>query len=309
MLPSDLFEKRILLSPLNWGMGHVSRCIPLIKKLKSQNNVIFIACSDRQRKVFESYVDEAIVFIDHEEYPFEFKGRGEFISDTIINLKNLKKRHVSELTQVSNLVDKFGIDVIVSDHRYGFRSEKCISIFMTHQLHLPLPWYFRLAQFWHRKQILKFDFQWIVDAEIERLAGKLSNREGFPNSHFIGIQSRFNTELIVEKDKQNGILLISGPKEYVPNLIETFRKELFTGEINLIIGNDEAEKLVNSFKLNQPFYNSNDWKKTDLVISSAKKIYSYCGYSTLMDLYYLNCQSKLIACPGQLEQIYLQKKS
>jgi len=91
MSPSDLYGKTILISPLNWGMGHVSRCIPLIKKLKDQNNCIIIACNKNQQVVFESYFNTGLVFIDHEGYPFYFKGRGNFISDTIFNFKELKK--------------------------------------------------------------------------------------------------------------------------------------------------------------------------------------------------------------------------
>ncbi len=55
MLPSEVFSKNVLISPLNWGMGHVARCIPLISKLLEQSNLIYIACNESQREIFEFY--------------------------------------------------------------------------------------------------------------------------------------------------------------------------------------------------------------------------------------------------------------
>ena len=53
---------------------------------------------------------------------------------------------------------------------------------------------------------------------------------------------------------------------------------------------------------------SEDEIRTNLNILNARRIFGYCGYSTLMDLKQLGCEFNLIACPGQLEQLYLQKK-
>jgi hypothetical protein len=309
MYPSEIFGKRILISPLNWGMGHVSRCIPLIKKLKSQNNQIFIASSEDQRIVFESYFETDIIYILHEGYPFRFKGHGNFILDMLINLKELKKRHKSELIEVRNIIEKHGIDIVVSDHRYGFRSEKCISIFMTHQLQLPLPWYFIGGQYWHKKQVSKFDIQWIVDDEIQRLAGKLSNNLGFPNAFFIGHLSRFNQVFTEIKKEFRGVLIFSGPSEYYQVLINRFKKQLISGDIDLIIGNEQACDMWKSFSYKTKFHLSTDWKSTDKILIRSKKIFGYFGYTSLMDIQYLKCEIDFIACPGQLEQLYLQKKS
>lgn len=32
-----MVKKRILISPLNWGLGHATRCIPIIKALEANN--------------------------------------------------------------------------------------------------------------------------------------------------------------------------------------------------------------------------------------------------------------------------------
>jgi spore coat polysaccharide biosynthesis predicted glycosyltransferase SpsG len=309
MYPTKLSCKRILISPLNWGQGHVSRCIPLIKRLKNQRNELFIACNKNQREIFETYLNLDLTYINHEGYTFKFGGKGRFVLDILFNLKVLLARHKSELKEVSALVKQHNIDLIISDHRYGFRSEKCTSIFMTHQLQLPLPWYLKPAQIWHKKQVSNFNFQWVVDDEKKRLAGKLSNIEGFNKSQYIGLLSRFDRMPNDQLKIHDGILLISGPLEYCKNLIKTFEKQLDSGAINLIIGNKDAYEVYKSFGLKQPFFISNNWLNSDELIKQSRKIYGYFGYSTLMDLEFLNCDSELIACPGQFEQLYLQKKS
>jgi hypothetical protein len=308
MYPTDIFGKKILISPLNWGLGHVSRCIPLIKNLKQQNNHIFIACSKDQRKVFECYFDSDFDYINHEGYPFHFKGRGYFILDILMNMTALMKRHKSEHFEIKNLIDKHDIDIIISDHRYAFRSKKCISIFMTHQLNLPLPWYLKVGQFWHKNLVSKFDYQWVIDNKTDRLSGKLSNISGFPNAKYIGCLSRFENVLSENKKVHKGVLIVSGPAEYHGNLFQSFKKQIESGEIDVIIGNDKAFEIYKTLNFITKFHNSKDWKLTDEIISEAKKIFGYCGYSTLMDLHYLKIQAELMPCPGQREQIYLQKK-
>jgi hypothetical protein len=308
MYPSEIFEKKILISPLNWGMGHVSRCIPLIKKLQHQNNKLIIACSKVQREIIEAYVDSDVLFAHHDEYPFYFNGNGNFLLDSLLNLRECYKRHEMELFQVDELVKKFNAEIIISDHRYGFRNEKCISIFMTHQLHLPLPWHLKLAQLWHKNQILKFDYQWIVDDKYKRLAGKLSDNKGFKNSRYIGLLSRFNECNYDKKTIYNGILIVSGPMEYYPSLFQSFKRQLSSGEIDLIVGNDKAYEVFKTLNTRLKFHHSNDWNVTDKIMMQSKKIFGFCGYSTLMDLNYLGCDAELIACRGQLEQLYLQKK-
>ena len=40
-------KKRILVSPLDWGIGHATRCIPIIKALMARQFEVVIAADDR----------------------------------------------------------------------------------------------------------------------------------------------------------------------------------------------------------------------------------------------------------------------
>ena len=52
---SEVQNKKILFSCLNWGMGHVSRSIGLIHSLIKQNNTVIIAGESDQLKIFKTY--------------------------------------------------------------------------------------------------------------------------------------------------------------------------------------------------------------------------------------------------------------
>ncbi|MFL2576672.1 MAG: hypothetical protein ACJ0PT_00810 [Flavobacteriales bacterium] len=40
-------KKNILVAPLNWGIGHATRCIPIINKLIEHNYNVILASSGR----------------------------------------------------------------------------------------------------------------------------------------------------------------------------------------------------------------------------------------------------------------------
>jgi spore coat polysaccharide biosynthesis predicted glycosyltransferase SpsG len=307
MKPSEIFGKRILISPLNWGFGHVSRCIPLINQLIKQNNKIFIACDEIQAEVFKNYFSNNLIFIFHAGYPFEFSGKGNFSFDLIKKSNRLYQRFKNELNETERIVSENSIDFVISDHRYGFRSKLCVSIFLTHQLILPLRWFQKSFQWYHRHLINAFDLKWVVDDERIRLAGKLSSITGFKNTEYIGFLSRFKEIKSALEKKHKGLLLISGPDEYVRFLVQSNLVFLNSGKIDIIVGVKKHFKLIESFGFSHLFEEANNWKFVDEIMLNSKKIYGYCGYTTLMDLQYLSCQSKLIPCKGQQEQMYLSK--
>lgn len=301
MKPNEIKNKRILFSVLNWGMGHVARSISIIHKLKLQDNIVFIACSESQKKIFLDYFPD-INYIQHNDYPFSFKGKGSFALDLLISFPSLNRRLKQEKKEIKHLTKKHNIDICISDHRYGFHTEKCTSIFITHQLNLPLPLLFKCVNILHHQLIKKFNYIWVLDTKNSLYSGKLSTNKKFKHLYYIGIQSRFSLYPKTEKSVEK-VVIISGPEPYAEQF---FRSEIKKAEYNqeevVII----TPKLYSqSDKKNIIIQLSDDWKKCDEIILKAKKIVSRSGYSTLMDLAYLACEKELIPTPGQYEQEYL----
>jgi len=304
MKPESISNKTILLSPLNWGMGHVARCIPLIHQFIQQENRIIVACNESQKQIFLTYFP-TIAYENHEGYPFNFKGKGNFGKDLLFTIFKLNRRFKREKKEVEQFIKKHSVDLVLSDHRYGFISQKCTSIFMTHQLNLPVSWHSKLADLIHKKRITPFQFVWVLDTPDSRFAGKLSINKTFKNIQYIGPHSRFS---LYEKEEKTIplVVIVSGPEPY--------SKQFFKQQFE--IANKKKEKTVFIVPANYPtksqfdqleIITSSDWKVTDSIILKAKKIISRSGYSSIMDLHVLETNFELSPTKGQNEQEYLSK--
>jgi UDP:flavonoid glycosyltransferase YjiC (YdhE family) len=293
MNPAELSHQRILFSCLDWGSGHVARSISLLKQLSGQGNELFISCTATQKIIFLGY-GIAATYLVTEGFQFRFKGDGNFTSEMRRNAWRFSRSIKAEQVQTEKLVNEYRITLVLSDHCYGFRSDKVRSIFITHQVSLP-PKAGWIAQRIHRKWMNRFSEIWIMDDEQKRLAGVLSNP--VPKSNYIGFYSRFqDQEITVVPGKIVGI--VSGPEPYSEQFFHWIIEKYGTEQLTLISpkGYSEVPDHVTIIS---------DWKQADVAIASAETIISRNGYSTLMDLQFLQKKAVLIPTPGQLEQEYL----
>lgn len=302
MKPESIHNKNILLSPLNWGMGHVSRCIPIIHQLIEQENKVIVACNKEQEQIFRAYFPD-LIYVLHEGYPFSFKGKGNFERDILSHFFKLKNRMDREKEEVEKLIQTHAIDLVMSDHRYGFISTKCPSIFITHQINLPLPWYVLWVDRLHKKWMKAFHTIWVLDTYDSQFAGKLSQNKGKLNAVYIGPKSRFSLYSKTEKTIPL-VVIISGPEPYAEQFFQEHHK----------IASSKTEKTViitphlygyQSYERIQLVLSS-DWKKTDEIILQALSIVSRSGYSTIMDLNVLGINGILDPTLGQREQMYIK---
>lgn len=290
---TQIQNEKILLAFLNWGKGHLSRCIDVCRRLSSQSNTIFVACSAKDFHILSEYLP-SLTHISFQDYPFKFSGKGDFTSDLLKSKKELSNFIKWEHTEVEKLVLENEISLVISDHRYGFYSKIISSIFITHQVHLSLKWWQFPAQLMHRRWINQFNHIWIMDDEQHSLAGKLSQKGNLKNASYIGHFSRFEERKKSENTLKIGVC--SGPYPYNEQLLSQ------------LVQNQELDYIISSIPSeDKRVIKSTSWKEADSLFYHAKEIHSYCGYSTLMDLKRLNCKGKLIPTPGQTEQEYLFK--
>ncbi len=285
-------------------MGHVARCIPLISTFLENGNTVFAAVSEEQGNVLCAYFP-SIVLVNHDGYPFVFHGKGNFSLDLARQFKRLNKRLLDEQKQTEQMVNELGIDVVISDHRYGFRSTHVTSILLTHQLNLPVRWYEGWVQKMHEKFLRNFDEIWIPDTQDSSLAGDLSRNTKEFNCSYIGALSRFQLNAVPAVKTIDTVIIASGPTIYAEQFIrEQTKNSLDSGNVLLIAAPDV---LMNFSDLTIPVLSSSDWKRCDAQIRKAKKVNSRCGYSTLMDLLVLKVPFSLTPTPGQREQEYLYR--
>lgn len=299
MLVSKIKNQRILYGCLNWGKGHVARSIGLIEQLISQENVVILAGDPSQLAIFKDYFPN-LKLVEIVAYPFDFLGTGSFSKDLIRTRVVLKEAIKNEQLEVEKLVQEHQLSLVISDHRYGFYSEKCTSIFVTHQVNLALNWWSKPAQFIHDSYMKSFSIIWILDDDRSYLAGKLSHSAGRKNTFYIGHYSRFMKNDMIRPSGKLDVVICNGPKPYDEQLFLRFKNDLD----KIIICPDylvQKYKRINTVS-------SKHWKICDEVIMRATRIYAFCGYSTLMDLKFLTCDYQLFPTKGQTEQEYLFKR-
>lgn len=310
--------KRYLVCPLNWGLGHASRMIPVISSLIRENHQVILAGDGSALGLLHQYFgDLTTVHLPDIQIRFSsHKSVFKLIPLIPSLLVNIFKEH----QQVKKIISDFNIDVIISDNRYGLWNKQVESIFITHQMMIKLPGIFKFLE-WPvhlclKSIIYQYNYCWIPDyAQKEQsLSGDLSHKYTLPsNAKFIGPLSRFSiTPSIVLKEYFGIVAILSGPEparsDFEQKIISCF---LHKNESLLIIQGKpsrNSQKQLNNISI----VSSLSADKTKFYLQNAQLIICRPGYSTIMDLEYVNTKVLFVPTPGQTEQeylsLYLKKK-
>ena len=297
-------KKRILMSPLNWGHGHVTRTVPLIKQLVEQGNEVIIFCDADQKKVYLDFFAQ-LTFVHSAGYPFHFSGKGKWSWDLLLGFLKLNKRRVRERKEVLDWVEHYHPDIIISDQRYGFYHKRIKSVFISHQLTLPVKGLNRLAQILNYYFIKQFDEVWVPDAERSRLSGKLSSRSA-SQKFYLGIHSRFKQSTTEIRPKKY-LAIISGPAPYGTQFYNMVFDKLsqVAGSHTIVVPENVVmtkEAIPNIELIQAP-----NPELFQYLLDQSEVIISRAGYTTLLDLDVTGHRAILIPTKGQPEQLYLAK--
>ncbi|MAU36071.1 MAG: glycosyltransferase [Flavobacteriales bacterium] len=299
-------KKRILVAPLDWGIGHATRCIPIIKELINQNYEVIIAADERPMHLLSNEFPklEIIRFSGYNiKYPTYLPMSISILLKIPRILWNIKK----ENTLLNQIIRDYKIDGVISDNRFGLYTKKVPCVFITHQLQIQSPYFIKEIRELNYKYINRFDVCWVIDDEKNNLAGKLSKPEKLPkNTIYIGNQSRFEYQKTEKKYDFLGI--VSGPEPQRTILEKGLIKALKDrNEKSLIVlGKPEFDNTKEIGNLTiKSHLNAKDLNK---IILSSELIICRPGYSTIMDLKKLGSKAFFIPTPGQTEQEYLAQK-
>jgi uncharacterized protein (TIGR00661 family) len=307
-------KKNILICPLDWGLGHATRCIPIIHKLYSKGQNLFIVCSKSQISIVREDFPN-INWIPCATPDFRYSS-GKLSSFDLIKL--IPKIIFSIRRDKKNIelwIKKYDINLIISDNRYGCYAKKVPSIIITHQIKLELPKPFKWAEKIMYKQLKKlmgrFDRCWIPDVlDMPNFAGDLTTKYSLNGkSAFIGILSRF--DILTFPVKQTECLyevigIVSGPepqRSIFADILLSQMKKLNKSCILVLGKADEAKSSISDGLV--IIYNYLNSQELFNAIQSSKYIIARSGYSTIMDLISLKRLAVLVPTPGQTEQEYL----
>ena len=310
--------RRILISPLDWGLGHASRIIPLINRYIEQGDIVIIAGSGLSLNLLKKQFP-GLKSIEIPSFKMKYSAGKSQVWAVAKAFPKLIYYSICEHQALKRIVKEENIDFIISDNRFGLYHKTVPCAYITHQLMIKLPrtWSFLegFVAFVHRCIINKFTECWVPDFEkVEHsLAGDLSHPAKLPrNVKYIGVLSRFY-ELGVRREElgvRSFILAILSGAEPQRTI---FEKELLASlqndpheNIILVQGKIEAEQKVTKVG-KVTMYNYMSIEELQENILQADEIICRSGYSSIMDLYTLGKlkNATFIPTPGQTEQEYL----
>ncbi len=303
-----IHNKKVLIAPLDWGLGHATRCIPIINDLLQKDNQVFIAASGNTQKLLQLEFPK-IEFLYLKGYNVNYSKSKFWLPITIlIQLPKIFASIKYENSWLKNIAVEKKIDLIISDNRLGFYHSTIPSIYITHQLTIKSS--FLILQNWmqkfHYKYINKFSECWVPDYEGENnLAGILSHPKTLPiiPVHYLSPLSRF----IVTNEQNNYelLILLSGPEPQRTILEKKLLTQLsdYTKSVLFIRGVFDNTVIKSFNKIHVE--NNLVGKELNKALLQSKIIIARSGYSTIMDLVKLKKKAILIPTPGQTEQEYL----
>ncbi|MBP6460328.1 MAG: hypothetical protein KA264_09545 [Crocinitomicaceae bacterium] len=298
---ATISNQTILYACNDWGMGHLTRSIPIIQQLLQQDNTLIFAGTEQQQTILKQYC-KPIQCVFLKGYALQFSGKGNWTFEMLKNTYRIQKTIQQEHTAVKHLCQQWKISLVISDHRYGFRHQTIPSIFITHQVTLPLKGIQQFANQWHTNQLKKFNSIWVLDTDKHQFAGKLSTPKTSLPIDYIGIQSRFDKRNTHSEDYI--LAVISGPEPYAEELFNEIKQIALQTEekIKCICPN---KYVYTQLPQNLEIVQHTSWTAMDELFYNCKAIISRSGYTTIMDNVILQKPIRYIPTPGQLEQEYL----
>jgi uncharacterized protein (TIGR00661 family) len=309
-------SKTVLYSILNWGLGHATRSIPIIRALLDRGYKVVIISTGRSLSLLRREFGSC-VFVDLPDYNVRYSRHGWLlIPHLLLQMPAVFIRLHREHGEAERLAILHKADLIVSDNRYGCYSKQIPSYLITHQLRFQLPkwlewsaWiseWFNRFYFRHYRNVLVPD-----ENRTPNLSGDLSHRgriTNHPKLRFVGPLSSLNSVGTAVKEDIDVLFLISGPEPHrtmLEDLIMTQIEDL-PGKKVIVLGKPEASG------------DPHPWNRDDLKIHPhlvrecladfmrrARLVVSRAGYSTVMELMAAGRKAVLIPTPGQTEQEYL----
>ncbi len=304
-------SKRVLVAPLDWGLGHATRCIPIIRELLKNGNEVLIAADDKCEDLLHEEFS-ALKFIYLKGYHLSYSSFIPAWLKIFFQVPKIIFRIILEHEQLKKIIRENKIDVVISDSRFGLWNKNVCSVYITHQLMIKCPDGFKiyepLLHTLHERIIKKFDHCWIPDyAGAENLSGDLSHKFLLPwNGAFINPLSRFFKKESSQRFEYDVCIIISGlePSRGVFEQIVLSQVKSFSGKAILILGKP-AHKRDEIIHENVRIVSHLNSEALEKVILASKLVVCRSGYSSVMDLVALGKDAVLVPTPGQTEQEYL----
>ena len=304
--------EKILIAPLDWGLGHATRCIPLIRMFLLQGKEVLIASSGSSLVLLQEEFPK-LEFIELPAYDIHYK-HDSMTLNMVLQLPKMRSVIMQESQAVQRIIEEHQVDLIISDNRYGIHHPDVPSVFIGHQLAIQMPKsmkpFGKLTLKWHMRMLEPFDQIWVPDfAGQPNLSGALSHNVDVKKEVvFIGPLSRFDGQR--KGDNSISVLVILSGQEPQRTDLENIVLSQITDDLQSVVlvrGLPNQSGSLNVEQQNLKVYNHLPAQELERLIANAETIVCRSGYSSIMDMAAMGKQILIIPTPGQTEQEYLAK--
>lgn len=331
----------VLVAPLDWGLGHATRCIPVINEIIQQGARVVVAANPAQNALLKSEFP-GTEFVELPGYNIRYKGSHLLKWNLLFRIPSILKQIKKENKWLDEMLQHHLIDAVISDNRYGLFNKACPCVFITHQLQIQSGigtasvstpgkvarnrsgfWAFiasrcslvvgrymnRSILKWNYAFIEKFSSCWIPDLNGElSIAGQLSHPAKLPSVpvKYIGPLSRFcKSEKNIQKNTL--LILLSGPEPQRTEFENILFRQLASSAINTVVvrGLPGSDVSIPYVREGVRICNHLPSVALNELLNSSEFIVARSGYSTIMDLLAVKKNAILVPTPGQTEQEYL----
>lgn len=301
----------VLVSPLDWGLGHTTRCIPLIRYLLELDCQVLVGCNETQQELLFQEFGTTVTFLALRGYDVRYgSNKRRTIARLAQQSVKILTRIKEEKRWLEDVLTRYPVDLVLSDNRYGLYSAAVHTVFITHQLHIRTglgTWADNWLQRRNFSFIARFAACWVPDtAGAASLAGRLAHPVQLPPVpvQYIGPLTRFTP--CTGTSVSHLLILLSGPEPQRSIFESMLLDQLaaYPDDVVLVRGLPLAAPLPDA-PANCTVLNHAPAARLQQLICAATLVIGRCGYTSVMDLLALQKKTILVPTPGQAEQEYL----
>lgn len=301
-------RKKVMVAAMDWGLGHATRCIPVIRELLDLDCEVILAGAGPSLKLLQlEFPDLRSVRLPAYNPAY---SRASVPLAMLRQLPKFFKIIREEHKETEKLVKD--LNLVISDNRYGCWSAEVTSVIISHQLHILLPdsigWLGGWVNKINQRLLSRFHECWVPDFPGSHFTGRLSEHPKL-DPQYIGTLSRFDNGAGIDESYVFDVgVVLSGPEPQRTLLEDILLPQLSSSGLRcwMVRGvvDDNALHTVGSVEVAGHL----ETRQLESRLCKTRTIIARSGYSTIMDLARLQKKAVFIPTPGQTEQEYLAKR-
>jgi uncharacterized protein (TIGR00661 family) len=307
--------RRIFFAPLDWGLGHVTRILPLIRRFLQQGDQVYVATRGRALELLSNETP-ACVFLDFPQYPIRYPRSKYFVTRFMfVTYPQMLLAMWKEKQALQKIQQQYQFDIIISDNRFCINLAGVRCFLISHQLRYKLPWliskFEMIPEYFNHLFFSKYDRIIVPDYQNRHnLTGELSHHLRFlPNSRLLyaGILCDLPAATELDLGKIDFLILVSGPEPQRSIFERIIFKQVSMLEGRVVVALGKPERKYRIRKGNAIFYSYLNRQQIADYMRQSDFIICRSGYTTVMEMVELKKRGVFVPTPGQIEQEFLAR--